>query len=243
VPPLVPKALDRLIELNTATNRPNEAKKWRAERAKYPEASECGRTGEEVTVSRQGTPPARPPTKRAVRALIANTDVSSCRSVGRGGHFDVCAHTRAGNDFLALTNQLSEQLLSCRIHEGESGEIKAGPAGRSHGRCTRFAHFVNPIPQELAFELDGLDRVRARKPSDPEHGEFPAGGHVVGFLAVPQRSAILEMEVIADRRMPRYVWAFSTSMGKLPNTSTWLLSPGPASIRTELAGTKRPAGP
>ena len=31
----IPKALDRLIELYTATNKPDEAKKWRAERAKY----------------------------------------------------------------------------------------------------------------------------------------------------------------------------------------------------------------
>ena len=32
----LPEALDRLIELYTATNKPEEAKKWRAERAKYP---------------------------------------------------------------------------------------------------------------------------------------------------------------------------------------------------------------
>jgi serine/threonine protein kinase len=34
----LPEALDRLIELYTATNKPEEAKKWRAERAKYPAA-------------------------------------------------------------------------------------------------------------------------------------------------------------------------------------------------------------
>ena len=34
----LPEALDRLVELYTATNRPDEAKKWRAERAKYPTA-------------------------------------------------------------------------------------------------------------------------------------------------------------------------------------------------------------
>ena len=32
----IPEALDRLIELYTATNKPDEAKKWGAERAKYP---------------------------------------------------------------------------------------------------------------------------------------------------------------------------------------------------------------
>jgi hypothetical protein len=32
----VPEALDRLIELYTATNKPDEVKKWQAERAKYP---------------------------------------------------------------------------------------------------------------------------------------------------------------------------------------------------------------
>ena len=32
----IPEALDRLIELSTATNKPDEVKKWRAERAKYP---------------------------------------------------------------------------------------------------------------------------------------------------------------------------------------------------------------
>ncbi len=33
----IPEALDRLIELYTATDKPDEAKKWRAERAKYPD--------------------------------------------------------------------------------------------------------------------------------------------------------------------------------------------------------------
>jgi tetratricopeptide (TPR) repeat protein len=33
----IPEALDRLIELYSATNRPDEAKKWQAERAKYPQ--------------------------------------------------------------------------------------------------------------------------------------------------------------------------------------------------------------
>ena len=35
----IPEALDRLIELYTATNKPDEVKKWQAERAKYPEAA------------------------------------------------------------------------------------------------------------------------------------------------------------------------------------------------------------
>jgi hypothetical protein len=34
----IPEALDRLIELYTATNKPDEVKKWQAERAKYPGA-------------------------------------------------------------------------------------------------------------------------------------------------------------------------------------------------------------
>jgi hypothetical protein len=34
-----PEALDRLDELYTATNRPDEAKKWRAERPKNPEVA------------------------------------------------------------------------------------------------------------------------------------------------------------------------------------------------------------
>jgi hypothetical protein len=33
----IPEPLDRLIELSTATNKLDEAKKWRAERAKYPQ--------------------------------------------------------------------------------------------------------------------------------------------------------------------------------------------------------------
>jgi serine/threonine-protein kinase len=32
----IPEALDRLIELYTATGQPDEPAKWRAERAKYP---------------------------------------------------------------------------------------------------------------------------------------------------------------------------------------------------------------
>jgi hypothetical protein len=34
----IPEALDRLIELYTATNKPDEAQKWQAERAKYKES-------------------------------------------------------------------------------------------------------------------------------------------------------------------------------------------------------------
>jgi tetratricopeptide (TPR) repeat protein len=37
--PRLPEALDRLIELYTATDRPDEVKKWQAERAKYPAAA------------------------------------------------------------------------------------------------------------------------------------------------------------------------------------------------------------
>ena len=37
----LPEALDGLIEFYTATNKPDEAKKWRAERAKYPEAKKA----------------------------------------------------------------------------------------------------------------------------------------------------------------------------------------------------------
>jgi hypothetical protein len=35
----IPEALDRLIEFSTATNKPDEAAKWRAERAKYPDVA------------------------------------------------------------------------------------------------------------------------------------------------------------------------------------------------------------
>jgi eukaryotic-like serine/threonine-protein kinase len=35
----IPEALDRLIELTTATNKPDEVKKWQAGRAKYPAAA------------------------------------------------------------------------------------------------------------------------------------------------------------------------------------------------------------
>ena len=35
----LPEALDRLIELFTATNKPEDVKKWQAERGKYPEAA------------------------------------------------------------------------------------------------------------------------------------------------------------------------------------------------------------
>ena len=35
----LPEALDRLIELYTATNKPDEAKKWQTERAKYPDVA------------------------------------------------------------------------------------------------------------------------------------------------------------------------------------------------------------
>jgi hypothetical protein len=38
----IPEALDRLISLYTATGRPDEAEKWRAERAKYPGAKAKG---------------------------------------------------------------------------------------------------------------------------------------------------------------------------------------------------------
>jgi serine/threonine-protein kinase len=35
----IPEALDRLVELYTATNNPDAIKKWQAERAKYPAAA------------------------------------------------------------------------------------------------------------------------------------------------------------------------------------------------------------
>jgi hypothetical protein len=35
----IPAALDRLIELYTAINKPDEVRKWQTERAKYPEAT------------------------------------------------------------------------------------------------------------------------------------------------------------------------------------------------------------
>jgi hypothetical protein len=35
----LPDAIDRLIELETATNRPDEVKKWQIERVKYPPAA------------------------------------------------------------------------------------------------------------------------------------------------------------------------------------------------------------
>ncbi len=38
----IPAALDRLIELYTATNKPEEVKKWQTERAKYPETKPAG---------------------------------------------------------------------------------------------------------------------------------------------------------------------------------------------------------
>jgi eukaryotic-like serine/threonine-protein kinase len=39
----IPEALDRLIDLYTATNKPEEVKKWQAEQAKYPEALPAGK--------------------------------------------------------------------------------------------------------------------------------------------------------------------------------------------------------
>ena len=39
----IPEALDRLIDLYTATNKPEEVKKWQAERAKYPETKPAGK--------------------------------------------------------------------------------------------------------------------------------------------------------------------------------------------------------
>ena len=45
-----PRVLDRLIELYTATNKPDEVKKWQAERAKYPAARERSPSGPENSV-------------------------------------------------------------------------------------------------------------------------------------------------------------------------------------------------
>jgi hypothetical protein len=39
----LPEALDRLIELYTATNKPDEVKRWQAERAKSPDAKPAQR--------------------------------------------------------------------------------------------------------------------------------------------------------------------------------------------------------
>jgi hypothetical protein len=48
----IPEAIDRLIELYTATNKPDEVKKWKAERAKYP------------AESKPAAPVKNPPTKK-----------------------------------------------------------------------------------------------------------------------------------------------------------------------------------
>jgi tetratricopeptide (TPR) repeat protein len=56
----IPEALDRLIDLYTATNKPDEARKWRAERAKYPQGKPkprrrndpAGRSGDRNTNER-----------------------------------------------------------------------------------------------------------------------------------------------------------------------------------------------
>ena len=51
----LPEAADRLIELYTAMNRPDDAGKWRSERAKYPEIARChGRSSERWIRSWQG---------------------------------------------------------------------------------------------------------------------------------------------------------------------------------------------
>jgi hypothetical protein len=39
----IPEAIDRLIELYSATNKPDEAKKWQAERRKYPDKKPAGK--------------------------------------------------------------------------------------------------------------------------------------------------------------------------------------------------------
>jgi eukaryotic-like serine/threonine-protein kinase len=38
--PRLPQAVDRIVELYTATSRPDELKKWQAERATYPEVKD-----------------------------------------------------------------------------------------------------------------------------------------------------------------------------------------------------------
>jgi hypothetical protein len=41
----LPESADRLVELYTLTNRPDELKKWQSERAKYPEAKKSAPLG------------------------------------------------------------------------------------------------------------------------------------------------------------------------------------------------------
>ena len=106
----------------------------------------------------------------------------------------------AGNDFDALTDQLSEQLLSCRIHEGEGGEIKAGLAGQVRAACARVTHFVNPGLQELALEPNGLGRVRTLNPSEPKHGELSPDCYVVVgmWISDPRAGAPRRLRVRAQ---------------------------------------------
>jgi hypothetical protein len=53
----IPEALDALIELYTATNKPDEVKKWQAERAKYPEGKPAQKNGtQRGTISPGGDP-------------------------------------------------------------------------------------------------------------------------------------------------------------------------------------------
>jgi pentatricopeptide repeat protein len=50
--PRLAAALDRLIELSTATNRPDEAEKWRAERARYPDDRPARPAGSEAATKK-----------------------------------------------------------------------------------------------------------------------------------------------------------------------------------------------
>ena len=51
--PRLPEALDRLIELYTATSNADEAKKWRSERAKYAKAAPLPREKKCVSARRR----------------------------------------------------------------------------------------------------------------------------------------------------------------------------------------------
>ena len=91
------EALDRLIDLSTATNKPDDVKKWQAERAKYP-AGGPDAGGEEVTPS---TASARGPGHPTPRA-----PAGQAISYARNQWQDLQTYTRDGE--LSIGNNVSE---------------------------------------------------------------------------------------------------------------------------------------
>jgi tetratricopeptide (TPR) repeat protein len=143
----IAEALDRLIEFSTATNKSEEAEKWRAERAKYPEAKR----------------PVAPEKKRALEV--------GRREPGQGRHPDRVYRGRAaGRERKAAFPPVQPCSGTSRLTAAADGT----GCGGGVRRADHWGVGQLPVPEDHPVILDGMNpdgfaATRNQWASGPSH--------------------------------------------------------------------------